>query len=124
MFCSVPPLTSHIEIHMASISIGSHLSGALALYRLLPARACPIVHIHKTLAVNGTFQNDPRLPALCRSLFDFDQEFRAAVQHAIQSADPSEAYMEMSRKLLADMAAKCEQYRSIIRVTYDVTRKT
>ena len=56
VFCSVPPLTSHIEIHTASVSVGCHLSGALALQCLLPARACPIVHIHKTLAVNGTFQ--------------------------------------------------------------------
>lgn len=86
VFCSVPPLSSHIEIHTASVSVGSHLSGALALQRFLPARACPIVHIHKTLAANGTFQTTLELPALCRSLIDFDQDFRAAVQHAIQYA--------------------------------------
>jgi hypothetical protein len=86
VFCSVPPLSSHIEIHTASVSVGSHLSGALALQRLLPARDCPIAHIHKTLAVNGTFRTTLELPALCRSLLDFDQDFRAAVQHAIQYA--------------------------------------
>jgi hypothetical protein len=56
VLCSVPPLTSYIEIYTASVSIGSNLGGALALQCLLPARACPIVHIHKTLAVNGMFQ--------------------------------------------------------------------
>ena len=56
VLCSVPPLTSHIEIYTASVSIGSNLGSALALQCLPPARACPIVHIHKTLAVNGTFQ--------------------------------------------------------------------
>jgi hypothetical protein len=56
VFCSIPPLPSHIEIHTASVRVGSHLSGALELYRLLPARACPMVHIRETLTVDGAFQ--------------------------------------------------------------------
>jgi hypothetical protein len=93
VFCSVPPLSSHIEIHTASVSIGSHLGGALALPRLLPARACPIVHIHKTLAVTGTFQNEllnaSPMPCLVPCSISI-KVFARAAQHAIEFARSSQ----------------------------------
>jgi hypothetical protein len=48
VFCSIPPLPSHIEVHTGSVTVGSHPSGALELSRLLPARAC-----HRTALQHG-----------------------------------------------------------------------